>query len=69
MTWDLQQFDLIARCTANQLVIIIIIDNIYNNKHNVRNKGLLYNTLSNRCLERTLDGTAELEHLPSPGSS
>ena len=26
-------------------------------------------SLSNRCLERTLDGTAELEHLSSPGSS
>ena len=31
--------------------------------------GLLCNTLSNRCLERTLGGTAELEHLISPGSS
>ena len=36
------------------------------NKQNVTNNG---NTLSNRCLERSLDGTAELVHLPSPGSS
>ena len=34
--------------------------------YNVTNNG---NTLSNRCLEKTLDGTAELEIFPSPGSS
>ena len=50
-------------------VVLLLLEDIYNNKHNVINNGLLCNTLSNRCLERTLDGTAELEHLPSPGSS
>ena len=52
----------------NMYIIIGIYFNVTRMGINART-GLLCNTLSNRCLERTLDGTAELENLPSSGSS